>query len=113
MSKPCSNPPRALRAAFRVALVAAVWLLFAASAAWAAVDLNSADESALRSLKGVGAVRAKAIVEERQRNGPYKSIDDVVGRVKGIGPATVAQWKKDGSASAMGAVPVAAPDVKH
>jgi competence protein ComEA len=101
-----------MRAILRT-LLAAACLLFAANAAWAAVDLNTADEQALRSLKGVGAVRAKAIVEERQRNGPYQSIDDVVGRVKGIGPATVAQWKKDGSASALQTAPAAVPDVKH
>lgn len=98
--------------AFRAALLA-ICLLLATGRAWAAVDLNSADEQALLSLKGVGAVRAKAIVEERRRNGPYKSIDDVVGRVKGIGRSIVAQWKKDGSASALEPTSPATPDVKH
>jgi competence protein ComEA len=87
-------------------LLAVVGFFIAAGMAGAAVDLNSADEQALGALKGVGTVRARAIVDERKKNGPYKSIDDVSARVKGIGPATVAQWKKDGSASA---APMAPP----
>ncbi|MBL8383286.1 MAG: DUF655 domain-containing protein, partial [Burkholderiales bacterium] len=67
--------------------------------ALAAVDINSADETALDAIKGVGPAKAKAIVEERKKNGPFKSLDDVAARVKGIGEKTVADWKKDGSVS--------------
>jgi competence ComEA-like helix-hairpin-helix protein len=70
--------------------------------AFAAVDINSADESGLDAIKGVGPAKAKAIVEERKKNGPFKSLDDVSARVKGIGEKTVAGWKKDGSVSVGG-----------
>jgi competence protein ComEA len=83
-----------------------VFFLFAGMAL-AAVDLNSADEQALGSLKGVGPAKARAIVAER-KNGPFRSLDDVGSRVKGIGPRMVAQWKKDGSASTLDAA--AQPD---
>ena len=70
--------------------------------AFAAVDINSADETGLDAIKGVGPAKAKAIVEERTKNGPFKSLDDVAARVKGIGDKTVAGWKKDGSVSISG-----------
>lgn len=52
------------------------------------LDLNSASEDELTLLRGVGPVRARAIVANRQRHGPFGSIDDVA-RVAGIGPVTV------------------------
>jgi competence protein ComEA len=60
----------------------AVLLPFAASAD--PVDINTADATTLaRELKGVGPAKAKAIVEYRQKNGPFKSADELT-RVKGI-----------------------------
>ena len=48
------------------------------------IDLNSADAKALdRVLKGIGPVKADAIVAFRQEHGFFKSIDDLV-KVKGI-----------------------------
>lgn len=52
-------------------------------------DLNDAPERHLRLLPGIGPVRARAIVEERVRGGPFVSVDDLE-RVRGIGPATTA-----------------------
>jgi len=50
------------------------------------VDINTADASTLaRELDGIGLARAQAIVEYRQRNGKFSSIDEVL-NVKGIGP---------------------------
>ncbi len=55
----------------------------------AMVNLNTADESTLeRELIGVGAVKAKAIVEYRSANGPFTSVDELL-EVKGIGAATL------------------------
>ena len=60
-----------------------------ASAEVGMVNLNTADESTLeRELIGVGAVKAKAIVEHRTANGPFTSVDDLL-EVKGIGAATL------------------------
>ncbi len=53
------------------------------------VDINSADaETLATAMKGVGAKKAVAIVAERDKNGPFKSIDDLT-RVKGISAKTV------------------------
>ncbi|MBE0617117.1 MAG: helix-hairpin-helix domain-containing protein [Proteobacteria bacterium] len=48
------------------------------------VNLNTATVDQLGSLPGVGEVIAKAIVEFRQMNGPFKKLDDLL-QVKGIG----------------------------
>jgi len=47
------------------------------------VDLNRADESQLDALPGVGPSTARAIVEHRQKNGPFKCIEDLM-KVPGI-----------------------------
>jgi competence protein ComEA len=53
------------------------------------VDINSADaESISEALKGVGISKAQAIVEYRQKHGPFKSARDL-SLVKGIGERTV------------------------
>lgn len=55
----------------------------------AKVNLNTADEMTLsRALSGIGAAKAKAIVEHRTAHGPFTSVDDLL-EVKGIGPATL------------------------
>lgn len=48
------------------------------------VNINTADASALDSLPGVGASTASAIIEDRERNGPFTSVEDLM-RVSGIG----------------------------
>lgn len=53
------------------------------------VDINSADAQALdAALQGVGPKKAEAIVADRDKNGPFKSLDDLT-RVKGINAKTV------------------------
>lgn len=66
--------------------------LFLSLPAWAAVDLNTATLSELESVKGVGPAKAKSIVAHRDKNGPFKSVDDLAG-VKGFGKASVAKLK--------------------
>ena len=68
-------------------------VLFAASGAGTAlaepVDINCADAAALAGgLKGVGDAKAKAIVAHREKQGLFKSADDLAA-VKGIGAKTV------------------------
>ena len=48
------------------------------------VNINTADAAALaKALDGVGPAKAKAIVSYREKNGPFKSIDQL-GMVQGI-----------------------------
>ena len=48
------------------------------------VNINTADASALDTLPGVGASTANAIIEDRESNGAFTSIEDLM-RVSGIG----------------------------
>ncbi|MGZ8243649.1 ComEA family DNA-binding protein [Methylomagnum sp.] len=53
------------------------------------LDINAATlEQFDQVMIGVGKVKAEIILHDREKNGPFKSVDDLV-RVKGIGPATV------------------------
>src|SRR5436190_15368114 len=54
----------------------------------ALVDLNAADVTTLRQLPGVGPHLAARIVERRDKQGPFASVDDLR-TVPGIGPATL------------------------
>lgn len=71
-------------------LMLCVALVLSISAGWAAaVEVNTADQTALESVKGIGPVHAKAILDERTKNGPFKNADDLAARVKGIGTKSV------------------------
>ncbi|WP_206098789.1 ComEA family DNA-binding protein [Paenibacillus paeoniae] len=48
------------------------------------LDLNRATADELLDLKGIGPSKARAIAEDRERNGKFANVDDLI-RVKGIG----------------------------
>lgn len=76
-------------------LLVALFAFFAFSGlAMAAVDINTATVEQLDVLKGVGPAKAKAIVEYRTKNGPFKSVDDLE-KVKGFGKKTVDGFRAD------------------
>lgn len=52
------------------------------------VNINTATETDLESLNGVGPVTANAIIQYRTEHGPFRSVDDIV-NVSGIGPVTL------------------------
>ncbi|MBX3444536.1 MAG: helix-hairpin-helix domain-containing protein [Planctomyces sp.] len=52
------------------------------------VDINSATWVEWMQLDGIGEALARRIVEDREANGVFASIEDVA-RVRGIGPATL------------------------
>lgn len=54
------------------------------------IDLNTADAAELERLPGIGAARARDILEYRQRAGRFNSVYEL-DRVKGIGPAMLAK----------------------
>ena len=58
--------------------------------ATARVNINTASVQELQALPGIGQTKASAIYDDRQANGPFASCSDL-GRVSGVGPATVAQ----------------------
>lgn len=58
----------------------------------APLDLNSATETQLEALPGIGPSLAQAIVAERDREGGFRSVDDLR-RVRGIGDVRFAQLR--------------------
>jgi len=75
------------------------WLIVAAALLaplWALagpVDINTADAATLaRELNGIGPARAKAIVDYREKNGSFRSPDELL-KIKGIGPQVLEKNK--------------------
>ena len=64
----------------------------------ATVDINTADAASLESLPGIGPSLAAAIVEHRQRHGPFATVDDLID-VSGIGPAKLEQIRPRATAA--------------
>lgn len=62
------------------------------SPAGAKVNLNTATAEQLDTLPGVGPVTAQAILDWREENGRFGSVDDLLD-VKGIGDATLAELR--------------------
>lgn len=62
--------------------------------AFAAVNVNTATQSELESVKGLGPAKAKAIIAYRETNGGFKSLEDL-NNVKGFGKATIDKLKDE------------------
>jgi competence protein ComEA len=58
-----------------------------------ALDLNRASAAELESLPGIGPSLASAIVQYRDQNGPFLSIDELL-NVPGIGPTRLSQLRE-------------------
>lgn len=54
------------------------------------LDLNTATAAQLEELPGIGPATAAAIIEHRERNGPFRSVESLLD-VRGIGPAKLEQ----------------------
>lgn len=63
-----------------------------AAGAETGVNINSASESDLEDLPGIGPVLAGRIVEWRTANGPFASVDDL-GQVEGIGASVLEELR--------------------
>jgi competence protein ComEA len=70
-------------------------MLLAPTAIAGPVNVNTADAKTLaRELQGIGMAKAEAIIAHREKNGPFKSTDDLV-KVKGLGKKLVDQNKSN------------------
>ena len=56
------------------------------------IDINRAEAWLLEALPGIGETRARAIIEYRQRNGLFRSINEII-QVEGIGEALYEEIK--------------------
>lgn len=64
----------------------------AAASASDRINLNTADASQLQELKGVGPKTAESIIQWRDANGPFTSVDQLLA-IKGIGEKTLAKMQ--------------------
>lgn len=69
--------------------------LLLSAAALAAVDVNKGTAADLDGVKGLGPAKTKQILEERKK-GDFKSWDDLISRVKGMGEKTAAKLSTEG-----------------
>ncbi len=68
---------------------------FSATLAAAPVNVNTASaEEIAQALNGIGESKARAIVAQREANGPFESATDLT-LVKGIGPKIIEKNKDD------------------
>lgn len=58
------------------------------------ININTADMEEIATLKGIGNIKAKNIVEYRKKNGKFKSIKEIK-NVHGIGEYTYNNIKND------------------
>ncbi len=63
--------------------------------AFAAVDVNKATPAELDGIKGIGPAISGKIVDERKK-GNFKSWEDFIARVKGIGEGNAAKFSAEG-----------------
>ena len=56
------------------------------------VNINTADAAALETLPGIGPSKAEAILEYRNTNGPFQTVEDLM-NVSGIGEKTFEKLK--------------------
>lgn len=74
----------------------AVCVLFFSALSWAAaIDVNKANEAELTQIKGIGPATATKIVEARKQ-GAFKSWDDLIDRVKGVGKNNADKFSEAG-----------------
>jgi competence protein ComEA len=88
------------------AFLVAVFLLSAefSLAADQAVDLNAASATELAALKGIGPAKAQAIVDYRETNGTFGSVDELK-MVRGIGDKLLEQLRSQVTVGSAGSAP--------
>src|SRR5947199_10071223 len=87
-------------------LLVALVLVVMSSFAFAAVNINTATKEQLDALPGIGPVKAQAIVDYRNANGPFKTPADIM-KVKGIKEGEFGKIKDQISVSGASTSPAA------
>ena len=80
---------------FLLAVLAALSMAMFSAAALAATDINKASQAQLEEVKGIGPAMSTRILDERKKSA-FKNWDDVVERVKGVGPGNAAKFSSNG-----------------
>lgn len=93
---------------FKKLLLAILACLFMVTTAFAAVDINTASVDQLKALNGIGPAKAKAIVDYRAKNGPFKTAEDIT-KVPGIKEGTFKKIKADITVGGKAPAPTAKP----
>ncbi len=75
-------------------LLACIFVLMTTFQALAGVNINTADQSTLESLTGIGPSKAQAIIKYRTAHGNFNSKDELT-MVRGIGPKLLKKIKQD------------------
>jgi len=78
-----------------VQTIAAALMTLACAAAFAAVDVNKANQAELEAVKGIGPSMSGRIIEAR-KTGTFKDWSDLQTRVKGVGAAKSAKLSAEG-----------------
>jgi len=78
-----------------LALLLVIWATPALAEVRRSVELNTATDEQLQTLKGIGPAMSGRILAERAR-APFSSLADFDERVKGVGTITLRRWVTDG-----------------
>jgi competence protein ComEA len=84
-----------LRSFFMFKKLLAFFAAMTVAVAFAAVDVNKATPAELDSIKGIGPATSGKIVDERKK-GNFKSWEDFIARVKGVGEGNAAKYSAEG-----------------
>jgi hypothetical protein len=79
----------------RLAVLLLIWVTPGLAEVRRSVELNTATDEQLQSLKGIGPAMSGRILAERAR-APFSSLADFDERVKGVGTITLRRWVADG-----------------
>ncbi|MFJ1301457.1 ComEA family DNA-binding protein [Pseudomonadota bacterium AL_CKDN230030165-1A_HGKHYDSX7] len=67
-----------------------------------ALDVNQADASQLQTMRGIGPSMAQRILTERDRNGPFATLEALRERVRGIGEKKLQSLREAGLSAGAG-----------
>ena len=86
-----------IRSLIRAAALTFAVLISGAGAVFASpVNVNTATQSELESIKGIGPAKAKTIIAERLDGGHFQDANDLQKRVRGIGMKSVEKMVDNG-----------------